>query len=288
MFLSYRRTFPRWHALLCLTTCLWNTGTSSKQQGSSSSLHDVSFEVEWYFCLHHSEADSVIILSSSYQNMFAALVPAVFIGAAAERGRILPACIFFFCWSVSLEPVPFCLPMSNRGADHLCLFRRLLYTMSSSDGFGLLKDGPSNTVSQKELSPFLSWPCRAHPWIVRRCSRLRWGRTYRDLFRSYWTRLLDLLGQTKRFRYSHLIVQTSQRFLRDPRWVNKTCGTLYWSEGIWPHRFFLVLIYFCRYYFPVSFPQFSLHSSFPTWPTSLRIDGLDGSDSTEDRLSQPT
>ncbi|GAA5945587.1 hypothetical protein JCM3775_000532 [Rhodotorula graminis] len=34
-----------------------------------------------------------------YQNMFAALVPAVLIGAAAERGRILPACIFFFCWS---------------------------------------------------------------------------------------------------------------------------------------------------------------------------------------------
>lgn len=31
--------------------------------------------------------------------MFAALVPAVLIGAAAERGRILPACIFFFCWS---------------------------------------------------------------------------------------------------------------------------------------------------------------------------------------------
>jgi Amt family ammonium transporter len=36
---------------------------------------------------------------NSYQNMFAALVPAVLIGAAAERGRILPACIFFFCWS---------------------------------------------------------------------------------------------------------------------------------------------------------------------------------------------
>ncbi|GJN94585.1 hypothetical protein Rhopal_007668-T1 [Rhodotorula paludigena] len=34
-----------------------------------------------------------------YQNMFAALVPAVLIGAAAERGRFLPACIFFFCWS---------------------------------------------------------------------------------------------------------------------------------------------------------------------------------------------
>ncbi|KAK4699001.1 ammonium transporter, Amt family, partial [Phenoliferia sp. Uapishka_3] len=33
-----------------------------------------------------------------YQNMFAALVPAVAIGAAAERGRVLPAMIFFFAW----------------------------------------------------------------------------------------------------------------------------------------------------------------------------------------------
>ncbi|GAA5908498.1 hypothetical protein JCM5296_004777 [Sporobolomyces johnsonii] len=40
-----------------------------------------------------------------YQNMFAALVPAVFIGAAAERGRILPACIFFFCWSTVVYDV---------------------------------------------------------------------------------------------------------------------------------------------------------------------------------------
>ncbi|GAA5833570.1 hypothetical protein JCM11251_003529 [Rhodosporidiobolus azoricus] len=39
------------------------------------------------------------IVYAFYQNMFAALVPAVLIGAAAERGRILPACIFFFCWS---------------------------------------------------------------------------------------------------------------------------------------------------------------------------------------------
>ncbi|GAA5886996.1 hypothetical protein JCM6882_009410 [Rhodosporidiobolus microsporus] len=39
------------------------------------------------------------IVYAIYQNMFAALVPAVLIGAAAERGRVLPACIFFFCWS---------------------------------------------------------------------------------------------------------------------------------------------------------------------------------------------
>ncbi|KAK4053333.1 hypothetical protein OIO90_003945 [Microbotryomycetes sp. JL221] len=34
-----------------------------------------------------------------YQQMFASLVPAIFIGAAAERGRILPAIIFTFCWA---------------------------------------------------------------------------------------------------------------------------------------------------------------------------------------------
>ncbi|GAA5979287.1 hypothetical protein JCM11641_001983 [Rhodosporidiobolus odoratus] len=39
------------------------------------------------------------IVYAIYQNMFAALVPAVFIGAAAERGRVLPACIFYFCWA---------------------------------------------------------------------------------------------------------------------------------------------------------------------------------------------
>ncbi|BGP58638.1 hypothetical protein JCM8202v2_006307 [Rhodotorula sphaerocarpa] len=39
------------------------------------------------------------VLYMVYQMMFAALVPAVLIGAAAERGRVLPACIFFFCWS---------------------------------------------------------------------------------------------------------------------------------------------------------------------------------------------
>ncbi|KAK4048908.1 hypothetical protein OIV83_004464 [Microbotryomycetes sp. JL201] len=34
-----------------------------------------------------------------YQQMFASLVPAIFIGAAAERGRVLPALIFTFCWA---------------------------------------------------------------------------------------------------------------------------------------------------------------------------------------------
>lgn len=38
------------------------------------------------------------IIYAGYQGWFAALVPAVMIGAAAERGRVLPACIFIFCW----------------------------------------------------------------------------------------------------------------------------------------------------------------------------------------------
>ncbi|GAA5858232.1 hypothetical protein JCM8547_005701 [Rhodosporidiobolus lusitaniae] len=60
-----------------------------------------------YFVFRHvletpvPQANSKVpqIVYAIYQNMFAALVPAVLIGAAAERGRVLPACIFFFCWS---------------------------------------------------------------------------------------------------------------------------------------------------------------------------------------------
>ncbi|GAA6052558.1 hypothetical protein JCM3770_003242 [Rhodotorula araucariae] len=60
-----------------------------------------------YFVLRHvletpvPQANNKVpqVVYMIYQNMFAALVPAVFIGAAAERGRILPACIFFFCWA---------------------------------------------------------------------------------------------------------------------------------------------------------------------------------------------
>nr|ODN88315.1 amt family ammonium transporter [Cryptococcus depauperatus CBS 7841] len=39
------------------------------------------------------------IVFAAYQMMFACLVPAVLLGAAAERSRILPAMIFIFCWT---------------------------------------------------------------------------------------------------------------------------------------------------------------------------------------------
>ncbi|WVQ67730.1 uncharacterized protein L199_005934 [Kwoniella botswanensis] len=39
------------------------------------------------------------IVFATYQLMFACLVPAVLLGAAAERSRILPAMIFIFCWT---------------------------------------------------------------------------------------------------------------------------------------------------------------------------------------------
>ncbi|WRT66318.1 uncharacterized protein IL334_003273 [Kwoniella shivajii] len=39
------------------------------------------------------------IVFATYQLMFACLVPAVLLGAAAERSRILPALIFIFCWT---------------------------------------------------------------------------------------------------------------------------------------------------------------------------------------------
>lgn len=34
-----------------------------------------------------------------YQSMFASLVPAIILGAAAERSRFLPAMVFTFCWT---------------------------------------------------------------------------------------------------------------------------------------------------------------------------------------------
>lgn len=39
------------------------------------------------------------LVYATYQLMFACLVPAVLLGAAAERSRILPAMIFIFCWT---------------------------------------------------------------------------------------------------------------------------------------------------------------------------------------------
>jgi len=39
------------------------------------------------------------IVYAVYQGQFAALVPAIFIGAACERGRIGPTLLFFFCWT---------------------------------------------------------------------------------------------------------------------------------------------------------------------------------------------
>ncbi|TXT07168.1 hypothetical protein VHUM_03338 [Vanrija humicola] len=39
------------------------------------------------------------IVFATYQMMFANLVPAVLLGAAAERSRTLPAMIFIFCWT---------------------------------------------------------------------------------------------------------------------------------------------------------------------------------------------
>jgi Amt family ammonium transporter len=52
----------------------------------------------------------VSLLSSTrnraYFQMFAALVPAILLGAAAERSRMLPALIFIFCWTtVVYDPI---------------------------------------------------------------------------------------------------------------------------------------------------------------------------------------
>jgi len=39
------------------------------------------------------------ILYAFFQGMFAAFTPAIVIGAAAERGRILPCLVFIFIWT---------------------------------------------------------------------------------------------------------------------------------------------------------------------------------------------
>jgi Amt family ammonium transporter len=38
------------------------------------------------------------IVFATYQMLFADLVPAVLLGAACERSRVVPAMIFVFCW----------------------------------------------------------------------------------------------------------------------------------------------------------------------------------------------
>ncbi|CDH60145.1 ammonium transporter [Lichtheimia corymbifera JMRC:FSU:9682] len=48
------------------------------------------------------------IVFALYQNMFAALTPALAIGSAAERGRLLPMIIFIFIWStVVYDPIAY-------------------------------------------------------------------------------------------------------------------------------------------------------------------------------------
>jgi Amt family ammonium transporter len=36
---------------------------------------------------------------ATYQMMFACLVPAIVLGAACERSRVLPAMVWVFCWT---------------------------------------------------------------------------------------------------------------------------------------------------------------------------------------------
>lgn len=46
------------------------------------------------------------LMFAVYQGMFAAITVALAIGAAAERGRLLPAMVFAFCWStIVYDPI---------------------------------------------------------------------------------------------------------------------------------------------------------------------------------------
>ena len=51
-------------------------------------------------------SDFLFIEDRANIQMFAALVPAILLGAAAERSRMLPALIFIFCWTtVVYDPI---------------------------------------------------------------------------------------------------------------------------------------------------------------------------------------
>lgn len=79
-----------------------------------------------------------------YQNMFAALVPAISIGAAAERGRVGPACIFMFCWAcVVYAPIARAIWVRHIPSDWGC-FPDLKANLFSCNR--LLKDGLSSSV----------------------------------------------------------------------------------------------------------------------------------------------
>src|SRR4051794_13806774 len=46
------------------------------------------------------------LLFAIYQGMFAAITPALAIGAATDRGRMGPACVFIFVWATIIyDPI---------------------------------------------------------------------------------------------------------------------------------------------------------------------------------------
>ncbi|KAH0536673.1 hypothetical protein FGG08_006468 [Glutinoglossum americanum] len=48
------------------------------------------------------------LLFAIYQGMFAAITPALAVGAATDRGRLLPACVFIFVWATLIyDPIAF-------------------------------------------------------------------------------------------------------------------------------------------------------------------------------------
>jgi ammonia channel protein AmtB len=60
------------------------------------------------YCIRNiSDGESFAVYQDTADSqMFAALVPAILLGAAAERSRMLPALIFIFCWTtVVYDPI---------------------------------------------------------------------------------------------------------------------------------------------------------------------------------------
>ncbi|BFZ57598.1 ammonium transporter Amt1 [Savitreella phatthalungensis] len=55
------------------------------------------------------------LLYAVYQLMFAAITPALAIGAAAERGRLLPCIVFIFCWTTLVYDPIACWTWNSNG-----------------------------------------------------------------------------------------------------------------------------------------------------------------------------
>lgn len=125
-------------------------------------------------------------LCSSNSRCFAALVPAILLGAAAERSRLLPAMLFIFCWTtLCYDPLAHWVWSANGWAAKWGVLDCELTVLP---------------VSHHELND------------LSRC----WRWTNRNCFWSWRSRILLLHRQAKRMGYRESRFQAIQRQVGDP------------------------------------------------------------------------